>query len=194
MKIILGSSSPQRQKILKDLGYEFEVIKPELDESSVRDADPRELVLKLGRAKADDVIRRITEEALVITGDSITVVNGEIREKPKDKEQAYEWIEEMAQGVPQVQVSSVVITNSRTGERKEGVAETSVVFGAMSRDEAKEFVESGIVFSHSGGYAIQKEPFWSHVKAIDGELETIIGMPKTMLLDFLTKIKNRRAE
>lgn len=187
MKIILGSSSQPRQNILKDLGYEFEIIKPEIDESAIRDSDPRQLVLKLARAKADDVLKKVKDEALLITSDTVTVVNSEIREKPKDKEQAYQWIEELSRGEPQVQISSVVVTNTRTGERKEGVAEASVIFNPISENEVKEFVESGAVFNHAGAYGIQKEPFTSRIKEVRGEMETIIGLPKTLIQNLLTK-------
>lgn len=185
MKIILGSSSAARQQILKDLGYEFAIIKPEIDESVIRDADPKKLVLKLAHAKADDIIKKVGNDALVITGDSVTVVNSQIREKAQTKEEAYQWIEEMSRGVPQVQISSVVVTNTTTGERLEGVDEASAIFNPISRDEVKNFVESGTVFNHAGAYAIQKEPFASHIKEIKGELETIIGLPKSLTRDLL---------
>lgn len=185
MKIILGSSSAARQQILKDLGYEFAVINPEIDELVIRDSDPKELVLKLAHAKADDIVKKAGDGALVITGDSVTVVNGIIREKPENKEEAYAWIKEISDGVPQVQISSVVVTNTTTGERLARVDEASVIFNPISRDEVKDFVESGAVFNHAGAYAIQKEPFSSHIKEIKGELETIIGLPKSLTKDLL---------
>jgi len=188
MKIILGSSSAPRQQVLKDLGYEFEIIKPEIDEQSIRDADPRQLVLKLARAKADDIIKKVKEDSLIITGDSITVVNGVIREKAKDKEEAYRWIEEISQGVAQRQISSVVVTDTKTGERQEGVAEASVIFNPISKNDVSDFVESGAVFNHAGAYAIQKEPFTSRIKEVKGEMETIIGLPKTLTVKLLKSV------
>lgn len=189
MKLILGSSSQSRQQVLKDLGYEFEIIKPEIDEQSIRDVDPRQLVLKLGRAKADDIVKKVKEDALVIAGDSITIVNGAIREKAKDKSQAYQWIEEMSRGVAQTQISSIVVSNTKTGERQEGVAEASVIFNPIPEDEVKDFVESGAVFNHAGAYAIQKEPFASRIKEIKGEIETIIGLPKSLVQKFLKDLQ-----
>ena len=145
MKLILGSSSQPRQQALKDMGYEFEIIKPEIDEQSIRDQDPRQLVLKLAHAKADDVIKRVKGGA-------------------------------------------IIITDTRTRERKEGAAEASVVFNPIPKDKVKDFVESGAVFNHAGAYAIQKEPFASHIKEVRGEVETIIGLPKSLTQEFLTLI------
>ncbi|PIR56986.1 MAG: septum formation inhibitor Maf, partial [Parcubacteria group bacterium CG10_big_fil_rev_8_21_14_0_10_41_35] len=121
MKIILGSQSKQRQQILKDMGYDFEIISPDVDEKSVRDKDPRQLVLKVARLKSDAVAKKADDDSIIIASDSIVLVNGEIREKAKDKEQAYKWLEELSNGVSQTVVTSLVITNTKTGQRQEGV-------------------------------------------------------------------------
>ena len=60
MKIILGSASPRRAQILKEMGYEFEVVKPDIDEKAVRDDDPQRLVLALANAKADAVLEQMS--------------------------------------------------------------------------------------------------------------------------------------
>lgn len=177
-----------RQQVLKDLGYDFTIIKPEIDEFAIRDADPYKLVLKLAHAKANDVLKKVKEDALVITSDTITLVNGEIREKPENKEQAYQWLAELSQGTAQTQITSVVVTNTATGERREGVAEASAIFNPIPDEAVKEFVESGTAFNHAGAYAIQKEPFSSHIKEVKGEMETIIGLPKILAEKFLKEL------
>ena len=189
MKIILGSSSKPRQEILKNLGYEFEIVKPEVDEKAIRCEDPKELVLKIANAKADDVINKVSGDAIVIASDSITIVNGEIREKPQDKKQAYEWIREISKGVPQTQISSVVVVNTKTGKRLEGVDEASAIFNPIPERDAKEFVESGTVFNHAGAYAIQNPNFKPYIKNINGEMETIMGLPKKLTVQFIDNMK-----
>ena len=56
MKLILGSASPRRKKILQGMGYKFDVIVPDIDEKAIRDPDPEKLVLKLANAEADALI------------------------------------------------------------------------------------------------------------------------------------------
>lgn len=188
MKIILGSSSVPRQKILNDLGYEFTVVKPEINESMIRDPDPKKLVLKLAHAKADDILKKVHEDALIVTGDSVTVVNDEIREKPKDKEQAYQWIEEMSQGVPQTLVSALAVTNTATGKRLTGVDEGTVIFSEIPEDVIRDFVEGGEAFNHAGAFAIQNPIFYNRIKEIQGEFETIAGLPKTLVQKFIKEL------
>jgi septum formation protein len=189
IKLILGSSSKPRQEILQDLGYKFDIIKPEINEKRVRYKDPKELVLKIAQAKAEDITKKISGGAVVITSDSISVVNGEIRGKPGDKEQAYQWIQEISDGAPQTQLSSVVVVNTKTGERFEGVEEASVIFNQIPEADIKEFVESGTAFNHAGAYAIQNPIFKRRIRFIKGELETIMGLPKKLIENLLGKIK-----
>lgn len=188
MKIILGSSSVPRQQVLKDLGYEFEVVKPDLDEKTIRRDNPRDLVLALANAKADNVINKIKEDAIVITADSIVLVGDEIREKPTSKEEAYNFLQEVSDGVPQTLVSALAVVNTATGKRLAGVDEGTVIFAAIPKEDIKEFVESGQTFNHAAGFAIQNPIFYNHIKEIKGEFETIAGISKSLVQKFLKDI------
>ena len=44
LRIILGSASPARKKILQEMGYEFDVLPAGIDEKAIRSDDPRKLV------------------------------------------------------------------------------------------------------------------------------------------------------
>ena len=116
------------------------------------------------------------------------VVNGEIREKPENKEQASIWLKEMSESVPSSHFSSVVVTNTKTNKRVYGVEESSVIFSNLPEQEVLEFIESGEVFKYAGAYAIEHEPFKSHVKEITGEMESIIGLPKELTEKLLKEV------
>lgn len=188
MKIILGSSSPQRQKIMKDLGYDFEIVKPDLDEKSIRREKPQDLVLALANAKADNVISKIIGEAIVVTADSVVVVNGKIVEKPISKDEAYKFLANVSSGAPQTLVSALAVTNTATGERKTGVGEGTVIFNEIPEDVIKNFVESGEAFNHAGAFAIQNPIFFDRIKEIKGEFETIAGLSKNLVQKFIKEL------
>jgi|TARA_B100001971_G_C18081534_1_gene478588 septum formation protein len=187
MKLILGSSSPQRQKILKDMGYDFDIIKPEADEKSVQLNDPKDLALKVSHLKADAVVKKADNNSIVIASDSIVVVDNIVHEKPRDKEQAYQWLAELSQGAPQTIITSLVIVNTKTKERLSGIEEGVVTYNPIPQKVIAEFVESGKTFNHSGGFAMQKEPFKSYTKELKGEEEALIGLPKKLTQDLLKK-------
>lgn len=188
MKIILGSSSQPRQQVLKDLGYEFEIVKPDLDEKSIRRDKPQDLVLALANAKADNVISKITGAAIIVTADSVVVVNGKIVEKPASKDEAYKFLTDVSSGVPQTLVSALAVTNTATGERKTGIGEGTVIFNEIPEDVIKDFVEGGESFNHAGAFAIQNPIFFDRIKEVTGEFETIAGLSKTLVQKFIKEL------
>ena len=95
MRLILASSSKNRQNIFKNIGWKFEVIKSNVEEHS--DAtDYREYVKDLSRDKANSVASQIDGEALIIAADSVVYMDGKIYEKPKNKEEAFNNIKQMS--------------------------------------------------------------------------------------------------
>ena len=85
MKLILGSSSKYRKNILEKAGYVFDVLVPDIDEKLIKVNDPYQRPLFVARAKAEILISKIKEPALLITSDVIAVCDGKVREKPNSK-------------------------------------------------------------------------------------------------------------
>ncbi|CAN6582633.1 unnamed protein product [Malus baccata var. baccata] len=121
-KIILGSASIARRKILAEMGYEFTVVTADIDEKSIRTEKPEELVLVLAKAKADAIISKLqsinnqekdAEPTIVIAADTVVVYEGVIREKPSSKEEARQFLKGHA-----ATVGSVHVTNLKTGFSK----------------------------------------------------------------------------
>uniref|UniRef100_M0ZVE6 Maf protein n=1 Tax=Solanum tuberosum TaxID=4113 RepID=M0ZVE6_SOLTU len=82
-KIILGSSSMARRKILADMGYEFTVMGADIDEKRIRKDNAEELVVALAEAKADAIMSRLkttdhleenTHSTLLITADTVCLL------------------------------------------------------------------------------------------------------------------------
>ena len=95
MKLILASSSKQRQDIFKMIGWKYEVIKSLAEESSTA-TNPNEYVKELSIDKANSVATQIKEKALIVAADTIIYMDGKIYEKPKNKEEAFQNLKEMS--------------------------------------------------------------------------------------------------
>jgi len=87
MRLILASSSPYRQDMLKRLGLPFRALAPDVDESPLPGEAPAALALRLARAKAATVARR-HPDALVIGADQVATFEGRPIGKPGDHERA----------------------------------------------------------------------------------------------------------
>ena len=178
-KFILGSSSVQRQDILKEMGYEFEVISPDIDERAIRREDPHELVTVVAEAKMLAVLDRVVEDAVVITSDTIVVVEGEVCEKPLSEEEAVKFLSKFST-CPQVVISAVVVVNTKTGKKATGTDEVVVSFGEIPEQNFKDFVESKEAYKYAGALAFEHPLFLSYANEFEGELESIQGLPKTL--------------
>ena len=80
MKIILGSQSAGRKKVLEGMGYEFETMSADIDERAIRLEDPVKLTLALAVAKSEALLPKIKndEGVILITSDQVVVCNGKI--------------------------------------------------------------------------------------------------------------------
>ena len=94
MKVILASGSPRRKELLKELGFEFEICKPDVDESRLENETPSDLCRRLSRLKAESVSRKFPDE-IVIAADTIVVINDKILGKPSDRNDAFKMLKEL---------------------------------------------------------------------------------------------------
>lgn len=179
MKIILGSQSKGRAKILKAMGFAFEVIPPDIDEKAIRFPNPAELTLAIARAKADALLPKISEPAALITSDQVVVCDGAIREKPRDRNEAIAFLESYRK-YPAQTVTSVVLTNTANGNRAEGTDIATIWFSVMPDDVIASYVASGDPFSHAGGFAHEHDILAPFVRHIHGEEESIMGLPRKL--------------
>lgn len=187
MKIILGSASARRQKILKDMGYEFEIIPADINEKAVRDPDPVKLTMALANSKADALISKLDENSLLITSDLVVVFRDTIIEKPQSKQEAY-GILKAYRDEPVKTVCSVVVTNLKTGKRVSGTDVSTVYFNSIPAENIKEFVESGKVFEHAGSFAAENPLFAPYVKKIEGTIEGLMGLPADLTRKLIEEV------
>jgi septum formation protein len=188
MKLILGSQSKNRKGLMEQYGLPFEVVTPNIDEKAIRLDDPKELVLALGNAKADAVLAKINEPALVITSDQVVWHKGSIIEKPADAEDARTMLRRYDLSDPAETVTSVVVTNSESGKRREGVDVAKIWFKPFSEELIEEWIKRGTPYEHAGAFAVENEMFKPLVDRIEGELESIIGLPKVLTLSLLSEM------
>lgn len=113
MNIILGSSSRFRQEMLSQMGYQFSIVSPDIDEKAIRDADPHKLVMAIALAKAEAILSKIQEPVIVITADQVVTFKGEIREKPTSEKEARNFLSSYGES-PIETINAVVVTNSKT--------------------------------------------------------------------------------
>jgi len=184
LKIVLASTSPRRRELMVELGFEFEVVKPLSDETSV-DPDPRKRVVENAEAKARSVVDR-HPNALIIGADTVVFLEGVFLGKPIDPDDARRMLTKLSGRIHQVFTGMAIIDTSN-GSMVSCVEETMVTFRELSEEEIDEYVAGGEPLDKAGAYGIQGAASF-FVDAVDGSWSNVVGLPLELLRGFLTKI------
>lgn len=171
-RIVLASRSPQREVILGRLGLSFTVEPSGVEETEV--GDPRDVVLGNALRKARAVADRIDDpDALVIGGDTVISLDGEVIGKPHDAAQARQFLRRMS-GREHLVVGGLAVIGGPAGERG-AVSETAVRFRELSDDQIDRYVATEEWRDRSGSYAIQQGGSIL-IDSIGGDYLSVIGL------------------
>lgn len=184
MKIILGLRSRGRQKVLKRAGIPFATMAADIDEKAIRSDDYEELPLVLARAKAEALLPRIHEPALLITSDQVVVWNGQLREKPETEAEARHFLQTSSEAPVQAN-TSVVVVNTATGKRVEGLDIVVAHLKPIPKDAIDKLITSGEPYNWAGGIAVEHPLIEPCVTKIEGEVDSITGLPLTLAKQLL---------
>jgi len=171
-KFIVASASPRRKELLENIGYRFEVIPSDADESCDEKLSPEELVKELSIRKAESIFEKNTD-AVVFGCDTVVEYEGTVLGKPKSREEAKKMLSML----------SGRIHNVHTGvclKDKEKalcfVSTVKVEFYELSEALIEGYVATGESDDKAGAYGIQG--FGSVlVKSIEGDYFSVVGLP-----------------
>ena len=173
MKLILASSSKNRQDLFKMVGLKYEVVKSTIEEHS--DAtDPKEYVKDLSRDKANSVAEQINEKAIIIAADTVIYMDGKIFEKPKDKKEAYETMKSMS-GKVTYGVTGITIKDLYKDKEITFADTAEVHFKEISDEDIKWYIENDKYVLQRCGYSIMgKAAFF--IDKVVGDYNTVFGI------------------
>ena len=175
MPLILASSSPRRNDLLRNAGFAFEVCPSSVLEEPLAGEAQADLVKRLAQEKALDVAARSPAHSLVLGADTAVVVDGDILGKPTDAEDASRMLRMLSGRSHQV-LTGVCLVQA-PGEIKALEHSSTVVwFRELSDDEIRDYVSSGEPMDKAGAYAIQGLGA-VFVAALSGSYSGVVGLP-----------------
>jgi len=189
-KFILASNSPRRREILSMLGIDFEVIVSECDESIMPGTRPKDAVTELARRKALAVLNqsdKACNDVIIIAADTVVSDKERILGKPMDKEDAFHTLMSLSDKAHSVWtgIALIGIADAKTKIVTDAV-ETKVVFGKLSEDEARFYVETGEPLDKAGSYGIQGIGGF-FVTELHGDYYNVVGLPIAALRELLMR-------
>ncbi|HKP38719.1 MAG TPA: Maf family protein [Pyrinomonadaceae bacterium] len=177
-KLLLASSSPRRSEILRIVGWPFETVPVEIDESLKNGESPETYVERLALAKAQDAAVR-HRNGLILAADTTVVADERILAKPTHDSDAREMLRTLQGRWHQVLTGVALVSNQSSRVAHET---TEVRFAAMSDDEIAWYVATGEPMDKAGGYAIQGLGA-RFIKEIKGDYFNVMGLPVRLVYE-----------
>jgi septum formation protein len=178
-KLVLASTSPRRAEILRAVGWPFETLAPDVDETRAPDEDAVSYVRRLAQAKAKAAARRL-KAGLVLGADTVVVIEGEILGQPRDAEDARRMLRLLSGQWHEV-VTGVALL--RAGEEKHYIVDhesTRVRFSHLSDAEIDWYTATGEPMGKAGAYAVQGRAAL-FIEEIQGDYFNVVGLPVRLL-------------
>ncbi len=184
-KIILGSNSPRRKKLLSELNLNFDVISGNVKETYSNKINKEKVAEHLAQRKALNISKlKLPKNYLLITADTTVLINGKILNKPINKKQSLKMLQEISNQSHQV-ITGICIKTSK----KETLFSVSseVIFNKLSLDEISYYIEKFKPFDKAGSYGIQEWIGHIGVNKINGSYTNIMGLPTNDIYENLKK-------
>jgi septum formation protein len=179
--LILASASPRRAELLIRLGLQFSVSPSSVAEDLIPGEGPEEHAERLAREKAREVGAR-NPDAIVVAGDTVVVLEGEILGKPDDRMAGLGMLLALS-GRTHTVVSGLAVAFPG-GALHSGITSTDVTFRSFDQNVAEAYIKTGEPMDKAGAYGIQGMGS-TLIREIRGDYTTVVGLPVPLLLDLL---------
>jgi septum formation protein len=183
--IILGSASPRRQELFKELNIPFTIKIKSVEEIYPSNLKGEEITNFLALLKANAFNNDINENDIIITSDTIVWLKDEALEKPKNKVHAIEILQKLS-GESHEVITSVCI---KTINKLITFSDITIVnFKKLSLEEINYYVENYKPYDKAGAYGIQEWIGFIGVTSIKGSYFNVMGLPVNKLYEELNKL------
>jgi septum formation protein len=203
--LVLASSSPRRQELLRNAGIPFTTQPADVDETPLPGESARTCAERLAKEKALTIARH-HPHAHVLGADTVVVVHDQILNKPADVEDAVRMLRLLSGRVHQV-ITGVCLVNPVEAAQRLAAAQpqqpaphavftaddrqmlitsetTSVTMSDISEPEIREYVSTGEPMDKAGAYAIQgRASRW--IPRIEGDYSNVVGLPVALVYRML---------
>src|SRR5215470_16882109 len=155
--LILASTSPRRQELLRNAGIPFEIGTPRIQEARKNGERAENYVVRLAQEKAEDAAQQLVENKIVVLGaDTTVVVDEEILEKPRNPADAVRMLRQLSGRSHEVITGvCLLVRDSSANQNFTAIETTSVNFRELNEQEIQSYVATGEPLDKAGAYAIQ---------------------------------------
>lgn len=173
-KLVLGSKSPRRQQLVKELGFPVEVRLKEVEEIYPDSLSAEEVPEYLSKLKSTPLVPGLKDNEILITSDTVVVHDNKALGKPKDTNDARQMLSGLSGKVHQV-ITGVCLTSNE--KQITFSTTTEVHFAEFTIDEIDFYIDRYKPFDKAGSYGIQEWIGYIGVQRINGCYYNVVGLP-----------------
>jgi septum formation protein len=181
--IILASQSPQRKKILKELGIKFRSIPAHIDEHHSYLKRPHAIAKAIALRKAQAISEKYPDDWILGCDTIVVLSNGKIALKPKNRNDAKNTIKLYRNSYCDV-YSGLALVHKSSGKKLVDYEKTRLYFNDFSDDQIEKYLDSGDWRGRSGSMTVEgRGGEW--IRRVEGCYWNVVGLPVNLLKSFL---------
>lgn len=185
MKIILASSSKQRQDIFKMIGLKYQIVTSDVDENS-RQNKPDKYVEELSLNKAKSVLNKINNKAIIISADTIIYFNNKKYEKPKSKQEARNILKSLS-GNKNTAWTGITIMDLYKDKIMTFSSKVDIYFRKILEEDIDWYINNEKnIFKCCGYVALGKASIF--IDRINGDYNTLFGISPSIIFNKLKEL------
>ena len=184
MRYILASKSPRRKNLMKEISPDFLIAVEDIDEESSYGLSPVEAVKDIAKRKGEAVYKDHPND-LVISADTIVVLDDKIIGKPIDEDDAYKILKELSDRTHYVYTGFAIHYNDKI---LVDAVESKVTFNKLSDKLIKEYIKTGSPLDKAGAYGVQDNDYYPIIKNSVGSIDNVVGFPVKEIKEAIDKL------
>ena len=183
-KLVLGSASPRRRELMSGAGLEFCVRLADIDESHFPNFEDRgEVPMYLSKMKAETLKSTLAADELLITADTVVIIDNNILGKPANREEAIKMLKRLSGNKNRVVTGVTLMTLDKC---ENFYVSTDVFFRNLDDNEIEYYVDTYQPYDKAGAYGIQEWIGYIGISKIEGSFYNVMGLP---IQSIFTKLK-----
>ena len=183
-RLLLASASPRRIRLLREAGFNPEVLPSQVVETRTDFLTPAEAALFNAIRKGMAIALEHPDE-IVLSADTIVTLDGSVFGKPADSEEAFQMLKRLIGKTHEV-ITAVAVMHLNKKRTRVGTERTAVKFRSLSDAEIREYLEIAEPLDKAGAYAAQDSPD-RIIESVTGSFSNVVGLPMELTIPILAE-------
>jgi septum formation protein len=181
LKIVLASESQFRRRAMDMVGVRYETRPASIDEKAIRHDDPAQLTRQLAEAKAWKVAGECPD-AVIVSGDAVAAKDSRIYEKPRDLNEAAQFLREFSGNEFQF-VTSLAVLHAPKRKLLSAVETSNITFRPLLEREIQDYIQKYAVLNYAG--AFESDAVLKFAEKVSGAVNIGTALPVSRLVTML---------